>query len=245
MLAAACARAALLLLTPCPSTRPARACCSGSEGLYHCDYCHKDLSSTLRIKCAVCKDFDLCLECFRCGLFWCLYVVSRHATHVHWVLATIRAVRRRLLQPPPCQPAAAAPFAPCQPAWPACPPALPAGPPNLPACLPTCPQRGCGAERGGPQEQPRLQGGSVAGLPAVPPRLAGEPARLLLLLPVARRKAQRGLLGTRCLSSAAPCASPAGMRMPAPWPPPVCTGRARICHYCLRGTRTEPKLMYL
>jgi hypothetical protein len=36
-----------------------------SEGLYHCDYCHKDLSSTLRIKCAVCKDFDLCLECFR------------------------------------------------------------------------------------------------------------------------------------------------------------------------------------
>ncbi len=39
--------------------------CSGNEGLYHCDYCHKDLSSTLRIKCAVCKDFDLCLECFR------------------------------------------------------------------------------------------------------------------------------------------------------------------------------------
>lgn len=38
-----------------------------SEGLYHCDYCHKDLSSTLRIKCAACKDFDLCLECFRCG----------------------------------------------------------------------------------------------------------------------------------------------------------------------------------
>ena len=38
-----------------------------SEGLYHCDYCHKDLSSTLRVKCAACKDFDLCLECFRCA----------------------------------------------------------------------------------------------------------------------------------------------------------------------------------
>lgn len=35
--------------------------------MYHCDYCHKDLSTSLRIKCAVCPDFDLCLECFSVG----------------------------------------------------------------------------------------------------------------------------------------------------------------------------------
>lgn len=38
-----------------------------SDGLYHCDYCSKDLSTSLRIKCAVCPDFDLCLECFSVG----------------------------------------------------------------------------------------------------------------------------------------------------------------------------------
>jgi transcriptional adapter 2-alpha len=38
-----------------------------SDGLYHCDYCAKDLSTSLRIKCAVCPDFDLCLECFSVG----------------------------------------------------------------------------------------------------------------------------------------------------------------------------------
>jgi hypothetical protein len=37
------------------------------RGLYHCDYCHKDLSHVPRIKCAVCPDFDLCLECFSVG----------------------------------------------------------------------------------------------------------------------------------------------------------------------------------
>lgn len=36
--------------------------------LYHCNYCAKDISSVPRIKCAVCKDFDLCLECFSVGV---------------------------------------------------------------------------------------------------------------------------------------------------------------------------------
>ena len=58
-----------------PPLSPARRC---SEGLYHCDYCHKDLSSTLRIKCAVCKDFDLCLECFSVGV---TLNVAGHASH--------------------------------------------------------------------------------------------------------------------------------------------------------------------
>ena len=44
---------------------------SGKRGdkraLYHCNYCRKDISNRIRIKCAVCPDFDLCLECFSVG----------------------------------------------------------------------------------------------------------------------------------------------------------------------------------
>lgn len=39
---------------------------SGAQ--YHCDYCRKDISSTVRIRCAECADFDLCLECFSVGV---------------------------------------------------------------------------------------------------------------------------------------------------------------------------------
>ncbi|GMH39953.1 hypothetical protein BSKO_07857 [Bryopsis sp. KO-2023] len=35
---------------------------------YHCNYCNKDISGLVRIKCAVCTDFDLCLECFSVGV---------------------------------------------------------------------------------------------------------------------------------------------------------------------------------
>ncbi|QCD79213.1 transcriptional adapter 2-alpha [Vigna unguiculata] len=35
--------------------------------LYHCNYCNKDISGRIRIKCAVCQDFDLCIECFSVG----------------------------------------------------------------------------------------------------------------------------------------------------------------------------------
>uniref|UniRef100_A0A7S4MA68 Transcriptional adapter n=1 Tax=Vannella robusta TaxID=1487602 RepID=A0A7S4MA68_9EUKA len=37
---------------------------------YHCDYCRKDISHTIRIKCAhqQCPDFDLCVECFSVGV---------------------------------------------------------------------------------------------------------------------------------------------------------------------------------
>lgn len=34
------------------------------RGVYECDYCHTDISQVPRIRCAVCTDFDLCLECF-------------------------------------------------------------------------------------------------------------------------------------------------------------------------------------
>lgn len=34
------------------------------RGIYECDYCHSDISQQPRIRCAVCHDFDLCLDCF-------------------------------------------------------------------------------------------------------------------------------------------------------------------------------------
>ncbi|XP_044503487.1 transcriptional adapter ADA2a-like isoform X2 [Mangifera indica] len=39
----------------------------GKGGLYHCNYCNKDISGFVRIKCALCSDFDLCIECFSVG----------------------------------------------------------------------------------------------------------------------------------------------------------------------------------
>ena len=35
---------------------------------FHCDYCRRDISSQIRIKCAKCTDFDLCLDCFSVGV---------------------------------------------------------------------------------------------------------------------------------------------------------------------------------
>lgn len=39
----------------------------GKRALYHCNYCNKDISGKIRIKCVVCPDFDLCVECFSVG----------------------------------------------------------------------------------------------------------------------------------------------------------------------------------
>ncbi|ESQ55805.1 hypothetical protein EUTSA_v10025039mg [Eutrema salsugineum] len=41
----------------------------GTEGggKYNCDYCQKDITGKIRIKCAVCPDFDLCVECMSVG----------------------------------------------------------------------------------------------------------------------------------------------------------------------------------
>lgn len=35
---------------------------------YHCNHCKKDVSGQVRIRCAVCSDFDLCIDCFRVGI---------------------------------------------------------------------------------------------------------------------------------------------------------------------------------
>ncbi|KAJ4847690.1 Transcriptional adapter ada2 [Turnera subulata] len=39
----------------------------GKGPLYHCNYCNKDITGKIRIKCAMCSDFDLCIECFSVG----------------------------------------------------------------------------------------------------------------------------------------------------------------------------------
>lgn len=39
----------------------------GKKALYHCNYCNKDISGKIRIKCVMCPDFDLCIECFSVG----------------------------------------------------------------------------------------------------------------------------------------------------------------------------------
>ncbi|XP_068668217.1 transcriptional adapter ADA2-like isoform X1 [Aristolochia californica] len=39
----------------------------GRKALFHCNYCNKDISGKIRIKCTKCPDFDLCVECFSVG----------------------------------------------------------------------------------------------------------------------------------------------------------------------------------
>lgn len=34
---------------------------------FHCDSCNADLTDVVRIRCAVCEDFDLCVQCFSRG----------------------------------------------------------------------------------------------------------------------------------------------------------------------------------
>jgi len=47
----------------------ARALAEGNEKhQYFCEFCRKDISGVVRIRCAECKDFDLCLECFSVGV---------------------------------------------------------------------------------------------------------------------------------------------------------------------------------
>lgn len=52
---------------------------------YHCDYCQKDLSTSLRIKCNECDDFDLCLECFSVGA----QVTPHKNTHAYRVVDSL------------------------------------------------------------------------------------------------------------------------------------------------------------
>lgn len=52
------------ITTNCPTSCSAHT----HRALYHCNYCHRDISDNIRIKCATCADFDLCVECFGIGV---------------------------------------------------------------------------------------------------------------------------------------------------------------------------------
>jgi transcriptional adapter 2-alpha len=69
------------------SNNPTASRISSSTGaLYHCDYCRRDISSTIRIRCVECSDFDLCLDCFSCG-----YSLPPHVnTHSYRVVEHVR-----------------------------------------------------------------------------------------------------------------------------------------------------------
>ncbi|KAM7263713.1 hypothetical protein ACFE04_001396 [Oxalis oulophora] len=49
------------------SATPGQGTGDGKKALYHCNYCNKDITGKTRIKCAMCPDFDLCVECFSVG----------------------------------------------------------------------------------------------------------------------------------------------------------------------------------
>ncbi|CAI0440238.1 unnamed protein product [Linum tenue] len=55
------------VLFPYPIWGSGQGAGDGKKALYHCNYCNKDITGKIRIKCAMCPDFDLCIECFSVG----------------------------------------------------------------------------------------------------------------------------------------------------------------------------------
>ncbi|KAM3345185.1 transcriptional adapter ADA2b isoform X1 [Capsicum galapagoense] len=68
------------------SVIPDQGTTDGKKALYHCNYCNKDISGRTRIKCAVCSDFDLCIECFSVGA-----EVHPHKSYHHYRVMDILA----------------------------------------------------------------------------------------------------------------------------------------------------------
>ena len=54
--------------------------------MFHCDYCRLDISQLVRIKCAECTDFDLCLECFQRGE----HVAPHRPDHAYRVVNNVK-----------------------------------------------------------------------------------------------------------------------------------------------------------
>lgn len=52
--------------------------------MYHCNYCNKDITGKVRIKCAACSDFDLCIECFSVGA----EVTPHKSSHAYRVMVS-------------------------------------------------------------------------------------------------------------------------------------------------------------
>ena len=49
----------------------------GEKGCQNCEYCHRDITNQLRIRCAECEEFHLCLDCFASGV----EISSHQRTH--------------------------------------------------------------------------------------------------------------------------------------------------------------------
>jgi len=56
----------IVSITPSAPTAVTTSKCDAVR--YHCNYCGKDISNVIRVKCAVCADFDLCVQCFSVGV---------------------------------------------------------------------------------------------------------------------------------------------------------------------------------
>jgi Myb-like DNA-binding domain/Zinc finger, ZZ type len=52
------------------------------QNIYECDYCHQDISQQPRIRCAVCSDFDLCLDCFATSDHQAMIARIKAASHM-------------------------------------------------------------------------------------------------------------------------------------------------------------------
>ncbi|RZC65824.1 hypothetical protein C5167_009518 [Papaver somniferum] len=66
------------------STAAGQGTNEGKSALFHCNYCNKDVTGKIRIKCAVCPDFDLCLECFSVGA----EITPHRSNHPYRVMVT-------------------------------------------------------------------------------------------------------------------------------------------------------------
>ncbi|XP_013594828.1 PREDICTED: transcriptional adapter ADA2b-like [Brassica oleracea var. oleracea] len=62
----------------------------GTEGgaKYNCNYCQKDITGKIRIKCAVCLNFDLCVECMSVGA----EINTHKCDHAYRVIVSLRFV---------------------------------------------------------------------------------------------------------------------------------------------------------
>ncbi|CAN7072251.1 unnamed protein product [Brassica oleracea var. botrytis] len=60
----------------------------GTEGgaKYNCNYCQKDITGKIRIKCAVCLNFDLCVECMSAGA----EINTHKCDHAYRVMVSLR-----------------------------------------------------------------------------------------------------------------------------------------------------------
>jgi transcriptional adapter 2-alpha len=65
-----------------PAARYSAAPGTVGAKVYHCDYCHRDITNQVRIRCAECHEFDLCLDCFSVGV----EIQSHKRTHSYRVM---------------------------------------------------------------------------------------------------------------------------------------------------------------